>query len=62
MIRAKKIENGYMVTSGKKEFFVKDEDEGRRKVYDLHLSDVAPLSAAREANKLFPLKVVPELK
>jgi len=60
-IKAKKIENGFMVTCGKKEVFVKDEDEGRKKVYDLYLSDVAPAGAAKEANKLFPVKSAPTL-
>lgn len=52
-IKARKVENGFIVSYGKKEFFCKDEDEGRNKVRELFMAEVAPVMAQKEVDKLF---------
>ena len=54
-IKARKVENGFIVSYGKKEFFCKDEDEGRNKVRELFMAEVAPVMAQLEVERLFPL-------
>ena len=55
-IKARKVENGFIVSYGKKEFFCKDEDEGRNKVRELFMAEVAPVIAEKAANDLFKVK------
>jgi hypothetical protein len=59
-IKVKKVANGYIVSLCKYEVFCANEAEGRAKVRDLFMSDVAPVLADTEAERLFPSTPVPE--
>lgn len=59
-IKVKKVANGYIVSLGKYEVFCANEAEGRAKVKQLFLNEVAPVLAQMEAERLFPSTPVPE--
>jgi len=55
-IKSRKVENGFIVSVGKKEVFCAEECEGWVKAKQLFMSDVAPDMALKVANDLFPAK------
>lgn len=59
-IKMKKVANGYIVSLGKYEVFCANEADGRAKVKELFMSDVAPVLADMEAERLFPATPFPE--
>lgn len=53
-IKVRKVENGFIVSIGKKEYYRQDEVSARETVKDLFMAEIAPGLAEKEANKLFP--------
>lgn len=52
-IKLRKVENGLIVSCGKKEYFCNDDDDAREKITGIFLTEIAPVLAQKESDKLF---------
>jgi hypothetical protein len=59
-IRKRKVENGIIVSLGKKEFFCRDEAEGKATARALYMDEIAPALADRAVDDLFPPEIQPQ--
>jgi hypothetical protein len=59
-IRKRKVENGIIVSLGKKEFFCRDEAQGKATARALFMDEIAPVMADKAVDDLFEPEIQPQ--